>query len=80
MFGGAIIGCAWFIFAVSWKKIFGRATTLAPKIETPDGQPAEVGLGVHISFGPMLGMAALCYYFGADRWVDLYFATLSEIF
>jgi len=80
MFGGAILGCVWFVFAVVWKKIFGRATSLAPKIETPDGQPAEVGLGVHISFGPMLGLAALGYFLGLGGWVDRYFATLGELF
>ena len=80
MFGGAILGCVWFVFAVVWKKIFGRATSLAPKIETPDGQPAEVGLGVHISFGPMLGLAALGYFLGLAGWVDRYFATLGELF
>jgi leader peptidase (prepilin peptidase)/N-methyltransferase len=80
LFGGAIIGCLWFVFAVSWKKVFGRATALAPKIETPDGQPAEIGLGVHISFGPMLGLAALAYFFGLNGWVDLYFETFRGLF
>jgi leader peptidase (prepilin peptidase)/N-methyltransferase len=80
MFGGAMIGSLWFLFAVLWKKIFGRAATLVPKIETPDGQPAEIGLGVHVSFGPMLGAAALLYYFAAHRWVDAYFDGLQVLF
>jgi leader peptidase (prepilin peptidase)/N-methyltransferase len=80
MFGGAIIGVLWFVFALAWKKLFGRATTLAPKIETPDGQPAELGLGVHISFGPMLGLAALAYFLGLDHWVDLYFENFRVLF
>lgn len=80
MFGGAMLGCVWFVFAVLWKKIFGRAATIAPKIETPDGQPAELGLGVHVSFGPMLGVAALLYFFVTHRWVDGYFDSLRVLF
>lgn len=37
-------------------------------------------MGVHVPFGPMLGVAALIYFFGAHRWMDAYFANLSALF
>jgi leader peptidase (prepilin peptidase)/N-methyltransferase len=80
MFGGAMLGCVWFIAALLWQKITGRASPVAPPAETPEGQPAELGLGVHVPFGPMLGVASLVYFFGAHRWVDAYFAELSGLF
>jgi leader peptidase (prepilin peptidase)/N-methyltransferase len=80
MFGGAILGCGWFIAAYLWQKITGRAGPVALPAETPEGQPAELGFGVHVPFGPMLGVAALIYFFGAHRWVDAYFTGLSGLF
>jgi leader peptidase (prepilin peptidase)/N-methyltransferase len=79
MFGGAMLGCGWFVLALLWQKVFGRPPAVAPKIETPDGQPAELGLGVHISFGPMLGIGALVYFFVLHRWVDNYFDSLRML-
>ena len=78
MFGGAMLGCAWFIVACLWQKATGRTAGL--RAETPEGQPAELGFGVHVPFGPMLGLAALIYFFGLHRWVDAYFADLSAVF
>ncbi len=78
MFGGAMLGCAWFIVACVWQKATGRTAGL--RAETPEGQPAELGFGVHVPFGPMLGLAALIYFFGLHRWVDAYFANLSAVF
>ncbi len=80
MFGGAILGSAWLLAAYGWKKITGRKSPLDLPAETPEGQPAEVGFGVHVPFGPMLGVAALLYFFGAARWVDVYFAGLTDLF
>ena len=79
MFGGAILGCVWFVFALIWQKAFGRPSAVAPKVETPDGQPAEIGLGVHVSFGPMLGLGALLYFFVLHRWVDAYVDNLRVL-
>lgn len=80
MFGGAIIGCAWVLFAMLWQKIFGK-TLGGARLETPDGQPTEqLGLGVHVSFGPMLGAGALLYFFVLHRWVDAYFASVRFLF
>lgn len=80
MFGGAVLGCAWFVLAYGWKKITGRAAPVGLPAETPDGQPAELGLGVHVPFGPMLGLAALVYFFWAHRFVDAYFRDLTLLF
>jgi leader peptidase (prepilin peptidase) / N-methyltransferase len=80
MFGGAMLGSLWFALEVLWKKITGKSFPLSPKIETPEGQPAEAGLGVHISFGPMLGIAALIYLFWLQPWVDGYFLSFSALF
>jgi len=78
MFGGAMLGCVWFVVAFVWQKATGQTTGL--RAETPEGQPAELGFGVHVPFGPMLGVAALLYFFGLHRWVDAYFANLTVLF
>jgi leader peptidase (prepilin peptidase)/N-methyltransferase len=80
MFGGAMLGCVWFLAAYLWKKATGRAALGALPAETPEGQPAELGLGVHVPFGPMLGVAALVYFFGLHHWVDAYFDNLKILF
>ena len=80
MFGGAMLGCFWFILAFSWKKATGRDGPAALPAETPEGQPAELGLGVHVPFGPMLGLAALIYFFWAHTRVDAYFRELHPLF
>jgi leader peptidase (prepilin peptidase)/N-methyltransferase len=80
IFGGAFIGCLWVALLMLWRKLFGSSATVAPKIETPDGQPAEIGLGVHISFGPMLAAGALLYFFVLQSRVDAYFDSLQMLF
>jgi leader peptidase (prepilin peptidase)/N-methyltransferase len=80
MFGGAMLGCVWFVFSYGWKKITGRDAPAALPAETPEGQPAELGFGVHVPFGPMLGLAALIYFFWAHRHVDAYFRELQPLF
>lgn len=80
VFGGAIIGCVWVAAALLWQKLSGRAAAGA-RLETPDGQQTDrLGLGIHVSFGPMLGLGALLYFFVLHRWVDAYFAQLAPIF
>ena len=80
IFGGALLGCLWFVLAMLWQKIAGRPARVGPKVETPEGQPAEIGFGAHVSFGPMLAAGALLYFLLLHRWVDHYFAGLSVLF
>lgn len=80
LFGGATLGCGWFLLAYLWKKITGRTSPVPLRAETAEGQPTELGLGVHVPFGPMLGLAALIYFFCLHRWVDAYFADLTVLF
>ncbi len=81
MFGGAVLGCLWVALILVWQKATGRNPPFAPKLETPEGQPVEeVGLGVHVSFGPMLGLAALLYFFVAHRWFDAYVDSFRMLF
>ena len=38
-------------------------------------------MGMHVPFGPMLGVAALIYFFGVHHWVDAYFfGTVAALF
>jgi len=80
LFGGSILGCAWFLVAWIWQRATGRSGPLALPAETPEGEAAPLGLGVHVPFGPMLGVAALIYLFWAHPWVDEYVRQLLPLF
>ena len=80
LFGGALLGCVWLAGIYLWKKISGRAPALGLPATSAAGQPAEITLGVHVPFGPMLGVAALIYFFGAHLWVNTYFDNLAFLF
>ncbi len=81
LFGGAVLGCGWVAWLALELKVTGRRAWLAPKIETPEGEPTDrVGFGVRVSFGPMLGAAALCYFFFLRSRVDAYFDHLWFLF
>jgi leader peptidase (prepilin peptidase)/N-methyltransferase len=62
IFGGAVVGTAWFIVALAWEKISGRRAAVAPPSETPEGEPTELGFGAHVPFGPMLAIAGALYF------------------
>jgi leader peptidase (prepilin peptidase)/N-methyltransferase len=80
MFGGAMLGCLWFILAYSWKKVTGHNAPAALPAATPEGEPAELGFGVQVPFGPMLGLASLIYFFWAHTQVDAYIRGLQPLF
>ncbi|MBP9912840.1 MAG: prepilin peptidase [Opitutaceae bacterium] len=79
MFGGAMVGTVWFILALLWQKLSGRAAPVAPKAETPAGEPAALGFGVQVPFGPMLAIAGALYFLCFHGWVTEYFAQLGEL-
>ncbi|QYM79373.1 prepilin peptidase [Horticoccus luteus] len=79
IFGGAVIGTVWLALALIWQKLTGRAATVAPRAETPEGEPAALGLGVHIPFGPMLALGGLAHFLFFHDWVAAYFAPLRGL-
>lgn len=81
VFGGAIVGSVWVGLARLWMLVAGKSAPIAPRAETADGQETEeLGMGVHVPFGPMLAVGAAIYFLGADRWFDAYLGTLAELF
>jgi leader peptidase (prepilin peptidase)/N-methyltransferase len=80
VFGGALVGTVWIGLALAWKKLLGKNTPAAPRAETPDGQPAEIGLGVHVPFGPMLAIAGALYFLALHPWVDAYLQQTAALF
>lgn len=79
VFGGAIVGTVWFAAALVWQKLAGKKAPITPRAETPEGEPADLALGVHVPFGPMLAIAGAIYFLVAHRWVDAYFASVGAL-
>jgi leader peptidase (prepilin peptidase)/N-methyltransferase len=79
IFGGAAVGTVWLGTALVWQKISGKPGSGAPRSETPDGKPADLGLGVHVPFGPMLAIAGALYFLFLRGWVDDWFAQLTSL-
>jgi leader peptidase (prepilin peptidase)/N-methyltransferase len=79
IFGGAAVGTVWIGIALVWQKIAGKPGSGAPRAETPDGKPADMGLGVHVPFGPMLAIAGGLYFLFLRGWVDAWFAQLTAL-
>lgn len=79
IFGGAVIGTVWLALALLWQKTTGRASPVAPRTETPEGEPAPIGLGVHVPFGPMLALGGFAHFLFFHAWVADYFAPLRGL-
>lgn len=79
VFGGAVVGSVWFILALAWQRFSGKTVEISASAENPDSQPAPLGFGVHVPFGPMLAVAALLYVLYFYRFVGAYFATVIEL-
>jgi len=81
VFGGAVVGTLWFLIALIWQKIACRSSAPAAlKSETPEGEPAALGFGVQVPFGPMLAIAAVLYFLVFRGFVDAWFAQFGELF
>jgi leader peptidase (prepilin peptidase)/N-methyltransferase len=79
IFGGAAVGTVWIGTALIWQKLAGKPGSGAPRAETPDGQPAHMGLGVHVPFGPMLAIAGALYFLFLRVQVDAWFDQLTTL-
>lgn len=79
IFGGAIVGTIWFVIALSWQKLSGKKSPVTPRAETPEGEPTDLGLGVHVPFGPMLAIAGAIHFLWAHTWVADYFADIAAM-
>jgi leader peptidase (prepilin peptidase) / N-methyltransferase len=79
VFGGAIVGTVWFAVALLWQKLAGKSAPAAMKAETPEGQPAELGFGVQVPYGPMLAIAGVLHYLWLHHWVAAYFEELRAV-
>jgi leader peptidase (prepilin peptidase)/N-methyltransferase len=79
IFGGAAVGTLWIGTALVWQKLAGRPASGAPRAETPDGKPADIGLGVHVPFGPMLAIAGALYFLFLRGRVDAWFSQLTDL-
>jgi len=79
VFGGAAVGTVWIGTALLWQKAAGKPGAGAPRAETPDGKPADMGLGVHVPFGPMLAIAGALYFLFLRGWVDAWFDQLTSL-
>ncbi len=79
VFGGALVGTVWVGAALLWQRLTGAVMPVAPKTETAAGDPAPLSLGARVPFGPMLAIAAGAYFLGVGRWVDAWFAEVSQL-
>ena len=81
LFGGAVVGVIWFGLAFVVQKITGGTTASAAlKAETPEGEPAPMGFGVQVPFGPMLAIAAVIYFLFLRDFVAAWFRQFTEVF
>ena len=79
IFGGAAVGTVWIGIALAVQRLSGSKGSGAPRAETPEGQPAEIGLGVHVPFGPMLAVAGALYFLFLRGPVDAWFDQLTSL-
>jgi leader peptidase (prepilin peptidase) / N-methyltransferase len=80
MLGGAVVGLVWIALAWCWQKVFGKASPVAPRAETPEGELTSIGFGVHVPFGPMLAIAGALYFLFFRPFALQYLAETAELF
>lgn len=80
IFGGAIVGTLWFVVALLIQKVSGKKRQAGLRAETPEGEPAELGFGVQVPYGPMLAIAGSLHFLWLHRYVATYFEQLGILF
>jgi len=74
------VACLFWWSTTGLRKKFARPPQYeSVEAEVPSDQPAPIGFGVHVPFGPMLAIGALLYFLVADRWIAAYFAELNSL-
>jgi leader peptidase (prepilin peptidase)/N-methyltransferase len=68
--GGGAVGLLWFAIAALYGKLTGKKPNAGLKVETTEGQPAELGLNVQIPFGPMIAIAGVLHFLWLHPWVE----------
>ena len=79
IFGGAVVGCVWFIVAMIWQKTAGENAPELLKAETAEGEKTEVALGAQVPYGPMLAIAGAAHFLWLHKPVAVYFAQIQEL-
>ena len=72
VFGGAVVGTVWVGLAGLVQKLSGKKSALVLPSESPEGQPAELGFGTHVPFGPMLAIAGAAHFLWLHHWMTAY--------
>jgi leader peptidase (prepilin peptidase) / N-methyltransferase len=79
VFGGAIVGTLWFIFALLLRVLFRKGAPKLLPAESPEGEVVDAGFGAHVPFGPMLAIAAALYLLIAKPYFEAYLQTILAI-
>jgi leader peptidase (prepilin peptidase)/N-methyltransferase len=80
VFGGAVVGTAWFAIAWIWERVTGKRSAVAPPSETPEGEAAPLAFGAHVPFGPMLAIAGALYFLVFREAALAYLADIAPLF
>ncbi len=87
VFGGAVVGTAWFVAAKIVELALGRKPLAPPGDLEPEsvdraGFDADAGLsfGTHVPFGPMLAIAGALYFLFFRGFVGAWFEQVAMIF
>ena len=78
VFGGAVLGSVWYVGAFLWQSFSGKKVEV--KAVEPGDDPQELGLKMHVPFGPMLALAGLLHFLYLHRFVSAYFDELGALF
>lgn len=75
IFGGALLGTAWFVGAWIFGKVRGRPVMIRQPDEGTDNK--EVKFGTLLPYGPMLAAAGLLHFLYLHRFIDPVFAAFA---
>jgi leader peptidase (prepilin peptidase) / N-methyltransferase len=78
LFGGAVIGTAWFGLALVWRRSRGQAARVNG-INAGSPTPS-LGIGARVPFGPMLAAGGAVYFLALRGPVDAWFASFTGLF